>query len=322
MKRKRDSGIKRKQTIEFKKRRNEIHTKRIHGVLSSERKEGKTYETNIGLTYPTATNPQANKLSHDVLLCPDLPADTLAAYEEIVQPYTPRPQCSPIQYKAHVFYNIIVFDVETNTTGKNAELCQLAAIDKQGLVQFAEYILPYKNVDKYALRVNNLTVRIVDGKRTLFKDSNPVNALTCDEALLRFLHYVEDLVRECQKLTDSEVCTVLVGHNAKRFDVPVLFQNSNNSILAEMQSIGISFGDSLTLFEHLVKQSVLKDRDGNSCALNQSAVYEALFDRHFDAHDALEDVKALQRILLTSGLNLSENELILHCKPIPFEQAH
>jgi hypothetical protein len=52
MKRKRDDDNTRKKSLKFKKRRNEIHTKRIHGILSSEKKEGKTYETNIGLTLP------------------------------------------------------------------------------------------------------------------------------------------------------------------------------------------------------------------------------------------------------------------------------
>jgi hypothetical protein len=47
MKRKRDGDSTRKKSLKFKKRRNEIHTNRIHGILSSEKKEGKTYETNI-----------------------------------------------------------------------------------------------------------------------------------------------------------------------------------------------------------------------------------------------------------------------------------
>jgi hypothetical protein len=76
------------------------------------------------------------------------------------------------------------------------------------------------------------------------------------------------------------------------------------------------------LFEYLVKESILKDRNGDSCALNQSAVYKALFDQGFDAHDALENVKALHRILFTSPLNLSGKDLITQCQAIPFDQAY
>ena len=322
MKRKRDDDNTRKKSLKFKKRRNEIHTKRIHGILSSEKKEGKTYETNIGLTLPKATSTCTT--ANEELFCPDLPVDTLAPYEEIVPPYTPRPQCSPIAFddNAAVFYNIVLFDTETNTTSKQAELCQLAAINQSRLASFSEYVLPNKNIDKYASRVNNLSIKTVDGKRLLFKQSNPVLALTCDEVLSRFINYLENSVRECQKLTAHKVCTVLVGHNAKRFDVPVILHNSNSSIIAKFQSLGIFFGDSLSLFEYLVKESILKDRNGDSCALNQSAVYKALFDQGFDAHDALEDVKALHRILFSSPLNLSEKDLITHCQAIPFDEAY
>ncbi|CAB4000413.1 exonuclease R569 [Paramuricea clavata] len=285
MKRKRDGDNNRKKSLKFKKRRNEIHTKQIHGILST---------------------------------------DTLASYEVFVPPYTPRPQCSPIAFddNAAVFYNIVLFDTETNTTGKQAELCQLAAINQTTLASFSQYVLPNKNIDKYASRVNNLSIKTVDGKRVLSKQSNPVLALTCDEVLSRFIHYLKNSIRECQKLTAHKVCTVLVGHNAKRFDVPVILHNSNSNIIAKFQSLGIFFGDSLSLFEYLVKESILKDRNGDSCALNQSAVYKALFDQGFDAHDALENVKALHRILFSSPLNLSEKDLITHCQAIPFDEAY
>ena len=235
MKRKRDGDNTRKKSLKFKKRRNEIHTKRIHGILSSEKKESKTNETNIGLTLPKATS--SCTTANEELFCPDLPADTLAPYEEIVPPYTPRPQCSPIAFddNAAVFYNIVLFDTETNTTGKQAELCQLAAINQSSLASFSEYVLPNKNIDKYASRVNNISIKTVDGKRVLFKQSNPVLALTCDEVLSRFINYLENSVRECQKLSAHKVCTVLVGHNAKRFDVPVILHNSNSSIIAKFQ---------------------------------------------------------------------------------------
>jgi DNA polymerase III epsilon subunit-like protein len=140
-----------------------------------------------------------------------------------------------------VFYNIVLFDTETNTTGKQAELCQLAAINQSSLASFSEYVLPNKNIDKYASRVNNLSIKTVDGKRVLFKQSNPVLALTCDEVLSRFIHYLENSVRKCQKLTAHKVCTVLVEHNAKRFDVPVILHNSNSSIITKFQSLGIFF---------------------------------------------------------------------------------
>ena len=40
-----------------------------------------------------------------------------------------------------------------------------------------------------------------------------------------------------------------------------------------------------------------------------------MFNETFDAHDALEDVVALRRILFTSPLRLSEKDIVSHCKP-------
>ena len=56
--------------------------------------------------------------------------------------------------------------------------------------------------------------------------------------------------------------------------------------------------------------------------MNQSAVYMALFNKHFDAHNALEDVKALRQILFESRLNLSTRDLLNYCQPIPFNEAY
>ena len=72
------------------------------------------------------------------------------------------------------------------------------------------------------------------------------------------------------------------------------------------------FADTLTLFEYLVKNSILQDQNGGPCALNQSAVYMGLFNQPFDVHDGLEDVKTLRRILFASRLNLSIRDLLNH----------
>lgn len=42
---------------------------------------------------------------------------------------------------------------------------------------------------------------------------------------------------------------------------------------------------------------------------NQSAIYKQLFDESFDAHDALEDVKALRKIIFHSSLELTPEML-------------
>ena len=41
-----------------------------------------------------------------------------------------------------------------------------------------------------------------------------MESLTCDDALSRFIAYVEDTINRSRKGTTKDVCTVLIGHNA------------------------------------------------------------------------------------------------------------
>ena len=58
--------------------------------------------------------------------------ETVAAYEKSVAPYVTRPNCPSIKFSSDVDYNIILFDIETNTTGKTTQLCQISAVDNTG----------------------------------------------------------------------------------------------------------------------------------------------------------------------------------------------
>ena len=52
MDKKRDDHCKRKTSLQFKKRRNHLHTSRINGIARKEKREGNTYGKNIGLNLP------------------------------------------------------------------------------------------------------------------------------------------------------------------------------------------------------------------------------------------------------------------------------
>ena len=91
-------------------------------------------------------------------------------------------------------YNLIIFDIETNTSGKTAEICKSPALDRSGLLQFNEYVLPSKNIDIYASRVNKLSVRRVKGARTLCKEDNPVTSVLIDKAIQTFLTFLQRTV--------------------------------------------------------------------------------------------------------------------------------
>ena len=84
-----------------------------------------------------------------------VPASALKEIETIVSPYTPRPLATKVKYDENKFYNFLIFDTETNTTGKSAELCQLSATDQTGLYQFSTYTLPVHDIDRFASKENS-----------------------------------------------------------------------------------------------------------------------------------------------------------------------
>jgi hypothetical protein len=89
----------------------------------------------------------------------------------------------------------------------------------------------------------------VNGQRRLFKKAEQLPTLTWSEAISRFSLFLESSIDYCKTLTDKDVCTILVGHNAKRFDIPVILQNSTSSFHEKIQSLGVLIGKSLSIFE-------------------------------------------------------------------------
>ncbi len=165
---------------------------------------------------------------------------TFRTFDNTVSEFTLRPTCPNIVYHDNIFYNIIVFDTETNAAGRAAELCQLSAIDKSGHCSFSEYILPNNCIDKYASRVNKLSVRTVNGQRTLFKEAQQVATLTSSEAISRFGLFLKSSVDYCKTLTDKDVCTLLVGHN-----------------LSKIAGSGLTYDDLLKLFKNFGKPGLI-----------------------------------------------------------------
>ena len=83
------------------------------------------------------------------------------------------------------------------------------------------------------------------------------------------------------------------------------------------------FADSLYLFKNLIKSQLpaLRNAEGTFPKTNQSSLYKTLFNQTFDAHDALEDVLALRKILFSSKLELS-NKTIVETLHSPTQITH
>ena len=153
--------------------------------------------------------------------------------------------------ESRISSNFIILDIESNTSGKTAEICQLSAINRSGLHQFNEYILPSKDVDVHASKVNGFSVRRIDGTRTLCKENQPVSSIPIEQAIQNFVAFLQRTV-ESVKSGDKQICTVLIGHNSQVFDTPTLLRQGGNHLSQRLVSLNVFFSDSLPLMKKLV----------------------------------------------------------------------
>lgn len=289
----------RKSSLDFKRGRANGHRQNCSQTARKEAREGKTYETGIGL------NLDLNRTS-------TVTSSTLKEIESIVPEYTTKPPAKQFKYEENKVYNIIIFDTETTTTGKSAELCQLSATDQSGMHQFSTYVLPKEDIDYFASRVNKLKIFNINGERRLFKENKEVSTVPLQEAVLKFLSFISQSVDRTKSQTNKNIETVLLGHNSSIFDTPVLLRNSGTHFTERLQKMDICFADSLTLFKTLIRKKLpcLQNSDGTFPKPNQSSLYNFLFAKSFEAHDALEDVLALRKIIFESRLELSLKTII------------
>ena len=290
----------RKSSLTFKRGRANAHRQNCKQTARKEATEGKTYETGIGL------NLDLNIMSSSVT------TSTLKDIESIVPQYTARPLLKQVKLEESKFYNFLIFDTETNTTGKSAELCQLSVADKSGLHQFSTYVLPVQDIDYFASKVNKLKIVIKNGERKLHKHNKEVSTLSLKKAMSQFLTFVSQSVDRAKSQTNKTVSMVLLGHNASTFDTPVLLRNSGSHFSERLEAMDVWLADSLTLFKALIRKKVpcLQNTDGTFPKTNQSSLYNFLFQKSFEAHDALEDVLALRKIIFESRLELSTKIII------------
>ena len=274
-------------------------------VKKKQAKEGNTYQTGIGLNL----NPNnSTKLIQEFdIINLKISNEELKNLETCISELTIRPVAEKFPYDRNNVYNFVIYDIETNTCGKTAEICQLSAVDKSGLHCFDDYILPLRDVDIHATRVNGLSVRTVRGVRILFKDNKPVQTVSLGKSLENFLTYLEKTVRRVK--SDNNIYTVLIGHNSHVFDTPTLLRQGGHQLCEKLPCLNVFFSDTLPVMKNLVKRKhpSLVLSDGSTVKLNQQSIYQTLFHEPFSAHDAMEDVRALRRIVFDSRLNISED---------------
>ena len=196
----------RKNSINFKRRRAQLHKQKLNLDGKKQAKEGNTYQSGIGLNLDPNNS---TKLIQEIdIINLKISSEELKNFETYIPELMITPVAEKFSYDRNNVYNFIIYDIEINMTVKTAEICQLSAIDKSGLHSYNDFnfILPLRDVDIHATRVNGLSVRTVRGVRTLFKDSQPVDTVSLGKSLENFLTYLEKTVR-CVK-SDNDIYTV------------------------------------------------------------------------------------------------------------------
>ncbi|XP_036390550.1 uncharacterized protein LOC118781649 [Megalops cyprinoides] len=169
--------------------------------------------------------------------------------------------------------SLVFFDLETTGLGRTCDIIQLAAVS--GGHSFNLYMVPRCRMQGGASAVTGFRVR----RRRLYLHHHLVTTTTHQEALTSFLAFLRMLVRP-----------LLVGHNIKRFDCPVLARVLDEFQLgAEFRQVTSGFLDTLPLARDLLRGSGLQ-------SYRQENLVKAILGVSYPAHDALEDVKALQRL--------------------------
>ncbi|KAK2554197.1 hypothetical protein P5673_024556 [Acropora cervicornis] len=196
----------------------------------------------------------------------------LPNYEDLIPSSEVRPVLTGILFEPQKTYRFVVFDIETASTARTTELLQLSAITEDEKAFFSEYILPKNSISSTASAIHNITFL-----KTIY-NMKPVDSI------------------------------VLIGHNSFVFDTPRLLRNGGHEFSNQLQEMKVLFTGSLPIIKFFRSHpnNVLKSSPNNKLG----PVYKALLNCEFPAHDALEDVKALRRILFSPPLEASSEIIV------------
>ncbi|XP_014037997.1 uncharacterized protein [Salmo salar] len=170
---------------------------------------------------------------------------------------------------------IVFFDLET--TGLDTSMCdiiQLSAIS--GERTFNVYAVPRCNMTHKASSITGFTVR---DPQTLLLNGRQVDTIPLREALTSFISFLRSFHKP-----------LLAAHNARRFDCPVLARALVEfDLKAEFQLAVSGCLDTLPLAREILKGRGLQ-------SFRQENLVRIVVGISYEAHNALEDVRALQRL--------------------------
>ncbi|KAJ8249270.1 hypothetical protein GJAV_G00233000 [Gymnothorax javanicus] len=198
----------------------------------------------------------------------------------------------PVSDSSPTQRSLVFFDLETTGLGRACDIVQLAAVS--GGHSCNLYMLPRCRMQSSAAAITGFSVR----RRHLYRHGHALPIVPHGQALVAFLAFLRMLGRP-----------LLVGHNIRRFDCPVLARALDEwHLRAAFLEVTSGFLDTLPL-----ARDILRDRGQQS--YSQESLVKAVLGVSYPAHDALEDVRALQS--LYQALQPTAAQIIRHTFTLP-----
>ncbi|KAM4619164.1 protein PML-like [Polymixia lowei] len=175
--------------------------------------------------------------------------------------------------EVHSHPSLVFFDLETTGLGPTCEMVQLAAVS--GGHSLNLFTVPGSRMQRGAAKVTGFRVR----RHRLYLHRQPVLTNSLREVLVSFIAFLRMLGQP-----------ILVGHNIRRFDCPVLARALDDvDLRGEFQSAVSSCLDTLPVTREMFKDCSLQ-------SFRQENLVGEILGVDYKAHDALEDVRALQML--------------------------
>lgn len=182
-------------------------------------------------------------------------------------------------------------------TARTSDITQLAAITHPSL-QFSTYIMPRKAIEAGASLATGISVQ--GGQ--MFRGGKEVDTSSILEGLQSFITFLSGLNKP-----------ILIGHNIRSFDVPILYHHlSEHGLLSEFSEVITGFIDTL-----IVAKKKIKKKDILSQSYKQVDLAKDFLNKTYDSHNAVADVETLQE-LYDFKLKLDGSEKRSYVFPLAF----
>ena len=107
----------RKNSINFKRQRAQLHKQKLNLDGKKQAKEGSTYQSGIGLNLDP--NNSTKLIQEFDIINFKISSEELKNFETCIPELMIRPVAEKFPYDRNNVYNFVIYDIETNSSGKN-----------------------------------------------------------------------------------------------------------------------------------------------------------------------------------------------------------